>query len=87
MHQSWLIKRGLNGNISTELIDNLYQTAIDSGAIGGKLLGAGGGGFLAIFAKPERHKDIKRALSHLVHVPFLFDINGSTVCVNEPQGL
>jgi D-glycero-alpha-D-manno-heptose-7-phosphate kinase len=65
----------------------LYQTAIDNGAIGGKLLGAGGGGFLAIFAKPERHNDIKIALSDLVHVPFLFETNGSIVCVNEPQGL
>lgn len=87
MHQSWLIKRGLSGSISNELIDDLYQMAIDNGAFGGKLLGAGGGGFLAIFANPERHKDIKTALSDLVHVPFLFETNGSTVCVNEPQGL
>ena len=87
MHQSWLIKRGLSGSISNELIDDLYQMAIDNGAFGGKLLGAGGGGFLAIFANPERHKDIKRALSSFVHVPFLFETNGSTVCVNEPQGL
>ena len=87
MHQSWQIKRGLNGQISTEFIDHLYQTAIDNGAIGGKLLGAGGGGFLAIFATPERHNDIKVALSNLVHVPFLFETNGSTICVNEPQGL
>ncbi len=87
MHQSWLLKRGLNGQISTEFIDHLYQTAIDNGAKGGKLLGAGGGGFLALFAEPERHNDIKEALSDIVHVPFLFETNGSTVCVNEPQGL
>ena len=73
-------------NISSEFIDDLYQKTIDNGAEGGKLLGAGGGGFLAIFAKPERHKSIKTALSNLVHVPFAFDTGGSTVCVYEPQG-
>jgi D-glycero-alpha-D-manno-heptose-7-phosphate kinase len=86
MHESWLIKRGISENISSEFIDGLYQKALDNGAVGGKLLGAGGGGFLAIFAKPEKHKGIRTALSNLVHVPFSFDTDGSTVCVNEPQG-
>ena len=80
MHQSWLIKRGLNGNISTVLIDNLYQTAIDNGAIGGKLLGAGGGGFFFFLAPPEKHEQIRNSLSQIkVWVPFKIDNTGSQV--------
>ncbi len=86
MHESWLIKRSISDNISSDFIDDLYQKTIENGAVGGKLLGAGGGGFLAIFAKPEKHEAIKTALSHLVHVPFSFETGGSTICVYEPQG-
>jgi D-glycero-alpha-D-manno-heptose-7-phosphate kinase len=86
MHESWKLKRSISSHISTDLIDDIYTTAIDSGALGGKLLGAGGGGFLAFFAPPERHEKIKRSLSSYIHVPFSFENNGSTVCVYEPNG-
>ena len=53
MHQSWLMKKSISSNISNSLIDGIYDTAIASGAVGGKLLGAGGGGFVVFFAPPE----------------------------------
>lgn len=86
MHESWMLKRSISSNISTDLIDDMYTTATNNGALGGKLLGAGGGGFIAFFAPPERHEKIKRALSSYIHVPFRFDNDGSTVCVYEPNG-
>jgi D-glycero-alpha-D-manno-heptose-7-phosphate kinase len=60
---------------------------MDAGAIGGKILGAGGGGFLLIFAKPERHAAIRDRLSKLIHVPFDFEDSGSRVVLYQPNGL
>ena len=87
LDEAWTIKRSISRNISTNLIDNIYETAKENGALGGKLMGAGGGGFMVFFAAPNKHKKIKRALSKLVHVPFRFENSGSTVCVYEPNGL
>ena len=86
LDEAWTIKRSISRNISTNLIDNIYETARENGALGGKLMGAGGGGFMVFFAAPNKHKRIKRALSKLVHVPFRFENSGSTVCVYEPNG-
>lgn len=86
MDEAWKIKRGISSNISNDFIDDIYKTAKDNGAIGGKLMGAGGGGFMALFAPPDRHEHIRNALSNFVHVPFKFEQQGSTVCVYEPQG-
>lgn len=86
MDEAWKIKRGLSSNISNETIDEIYQTAMDNGAIGGKLMGAGGGGFMSFFAPPERHQDIISALAGFVHVPFRFEQGGSIICVYEPNG-
>ena len=80
------IKRSISTNVSTELIDEIYSTAKKNGAIGGKLMGAGGGGFMVFFAPPNCHEGIRSALSEFVHVPFGFEHQGSTVCVYEPQG-
>lgn len=63
LHQAWLIKKTLATNISNGLIDNMYKTAMDNGATGGKLLGAGGGGFLLVVADPSKHKQIKISLN------------------------
>lgn len=87
LHEAWMLKRSISQNISTNLIDCIYQTARENGALGGKLLGAGGGGFILVFASPERHGKIIEALPNLVHVPFKFETEGSTVCVYEPNGI
>ncbi len=84
---SWQYKRSLSDRVSTPEIDTIYQVAMDAGAVGGKILGAGGGGFLLIFAKPERHAAIRERLSKLIHVPFDFEDSGSRVVLYQPNGL
>ncbi|BEV17729.1 kinase [Herbaspirillum sp. DW155] len=87
LHESWLCKRALSDKVSTSEIDHLYQEAIKAGAIGGKIMGAGGGGFLMLFAKPENHDAVRKRLSHLIHVPFKFDEGGSRIVMYQPNGL
>lgn len=84
MHESWLMKRSISSNISNGLIDHIYETAMNNGALGGKLLGAGGGGFVVFFAPPESHSSILKSLSNFVHVPFKFEREGAVICVDEP---
>ena len=84
---SWQYKRSLSDRVSTPEIDSIYQAAMDAGAIGGKILGAGGGGFLLLFAKPERHAAIRDRLNKLIHVPFDFEDSGSRVVLYQPNGL
>lgn len=79
LHNNWLLKRGLTDKISTPRIDEIYSAARDAGAIGGKLLGAGGGGFMLIFARPEDHTKIKDKLKDLLYVPFQFENLGSQI--------
>jgi len=86
LNEAWKLKRALSSNISNDTIDLIYKTALANGAIGGKLMGAGGGGFICFFAPPERHKGIRNALANYIHVPFKFEKAGSTICVYEPQG-
>jgi len=85
LHESWQLKKSLTGRISTASIDAIYEAACRSGAIGGKLLGAGGGGFLLLFARPEDHARIKEGLDGLLHVPFRFESSGSRVIFYEPE--
>jgi len=87
LHESWMYKRSLSDRVSTPEIDNIYRAAKDAGAIGGKVLGAGGGGFLLMFARPEDHCKIKEALKHLIHVNFNYDDSGSKVVLYQPNGL
>ena len=87
MHESWQLKRSLSNQVSNPHIDAIYQAAIDGGAIGGKLLGAGGGGFLLVFARPESQPQISNRLKELVHVPFEFEDSGSRVVLYQPNGL
>jgi len=84
---NWQYKRSFSDQVSTPEIDCIYQAAIDAGAIGGKILGAGGGGFLLLFAKPERHALIRERLNKLIHVPFEFENSGSRVVLYQPNGL
>ena len=79
LHEAWQIKRSLSPLISNTEIANLYETALSNGASGGKLLGAGGGGFFLVFAKPEAQPKVKQALRKLIHVPFNFESTGSQI--------
>lgn len=87
LNESWQHKRNLSDRITTPEIDQIYQTALEAGAIGGKILGAGGGGFLLLFAPPERQAAVREHLKNLVHVPFQFEHSGSRVVLYQPNGL
>lgn len=79
LHENWLLKQSLTKEISTDQINTWYQCALTAGALGGKLLGAGGGGFLFFYAPPEKHKLIKAALPELRSIPLLLEPRGSRV--------
>lgn len=85
LHESWQIKRSLTGKITRPEIDDIYTTAIKAGAVGGKLLGAGGGGFILFFVSPELHPHVKESLHSLLHVPFRFESAGSQIIFYEPD--
>jgi D-glycero-alpha-D-manno-heptose-7-phosphate kinase len=86
LHQGWLQKRDLASGISTGRIDDWYESARGHGAAGGKILGAGGGGFLLLFAPPDRHAEIAAALPELRRVPFRFEPQGSKIIYVEEDG-
>lgn len=85
LHESWMLKRGLSAKISTPDIDAMYDTARRAGAIGGKLLGAGGGGFLLLCVRPEEQPAVREALEGSLCVPFRFEELGSRVIFYEPE--
>jgi len=87
LHQNWQYKRSLSDKVSTPEVDHLYEEAMRAGATGGKILGAGGGGFLLLFVKPEFQARVKERLKHLIHVPFQFEDSGSRVVLYQPNGL
>jgi D-glycero-alpha-D-manno-heptose-7-phosphate kinase len=73
MHESWMLKKGLTQLVSTSEIDAIYDVALSAGALGGKLCGAGGGGFFIFYVPPERQPQVKEALRDLLLVPFRFE--------------
>ncbi len=77
MYENWMLKNSLSKKITTSFINETISLAKKLGATGSKLLGAGGGGFILIFAPPEKHEKIKKGLKDLVYVPFAFDSIGS----------
>ncbi len=85
LHESWQLKRSLTNKISNPYTDFVYDTALKAGATGGKLLGAGGGGFILFFVKPELQPTVKEALSGLLHVPFRFESSGSQIIFYDPD--
>lgn len=85
LHEGWQLKRQLADNVSTSDIDRLYERAIKAGALGGKLLGAGGGGFLLIFAEPDKQDKVSEALESLIPVKVRIGAPGSTIAVYEPN--
>lgn len=84
LHEAWELKRGLSERVSSQHIDELYATARKAGAIGGKLLGAGGTGFVLLYVKPERQAEVRASLAHCLHVPFGIDHSGSTIIYSAP---
>ena len=87
LHESWQIKRALADGISSDAIDDIYDAARQAGARGGKLLGAGGGGFLLLYVDPEKRAAVADRLRGLIHVGFDIEHVGSRVVVYEPDGL
>lgn len=82
---TWRLKRSTGGKISTSDIDMLYERGIKAGALGGKLLGAGGGGFLLFYVTPERRADVIAAMDGLLHVPFGFENDGTRIVHYTPE--
>jgi D-glycero-alpha-D-manno-heptose-7-phosphate kinase len=79
LHNAWLYKKSLSDKISTDEVDTIYEAARKAGALGGKLLGAGGGGFILFFVEPEKQDAVLGALKNLIHVPFHFESTGSQI--------
>lgn len=82
---TWRLKRQTGGAITTDSIDTLYEKGIDAGALGGKLLGAGGGGFLVFYVQPEKQAAVKDAMKDLLYVPFQFEDGGTRVIHYTPE--
>jgi len=87
LHESWSIKRTLTQRITNPAIDEIYEAGLSAGALGGKLLGAGGGGFMLFFVPPERREALRMRLKNLLCIPFKFSNRGSHVVVYEPEKL
>ena len=85
LDHTWKLKKQTGKTISTNSIDEYYKKGIDAGALGGKLLGAGGGGFLVFYVKQERKQDVLNAMSNLLHKPFTFENYGSRVIFYSPE--
>jgi len=85
--QSWSYKRSLSNKVSTPEIDQIYEDALKAGATGGKILGAGGGGFLLLSVRPELQQKVRSRLARLINVPFNFENSGSRVVLYQPDGL
>lgn len=81
---TWKLKRGTGNKVSNNSIDDLYDKGIKAGALGGKLLGAGGGGFLLFYVEKDKQENVLNALEELMHVPFQFENEGSTVIHYNP---
>lgn len=79
LHESWKVKRSLTDRISNPAIDAIYEAGRRAGALGGKVLGAGGGGFMLFYADPRAQRRVRAAMKKLLHVPFRFEHSGSSV--------
>ncbi len=83
LHETWMIKKGLTGAVTNDAIDSIYERACKAGALGGKLLGAGGGGFLLFYVRPEDRERVKKELDSVLNVPFRFEDEGSKVIYTD----
>ena len=84
LDHTWRLKRKTGGKISNNSIDTLYERGLKAGALGGKLLGAGGGGFLLFYVEPDKRENLLNELNELMHVPFRFEDEGTTVVHYNP---
>lgn len=82
---TWRLKKGIGSAISTGSIDELYEKGIATGALGGKLLGAGGGGFLVFYVQPEKQEKVREAMKDLMNIPFKFENGGTRVIHYSPE--
>jgi len=87
LDEGWRYKKSLSDKVSMPVIDQIYDAALKAGAIGGKILGAGGGGFLLLFAPSENQPRVKEQLKDLIHVPIRFENAGSKIVLYQPNGL
>jgi D-glycero-alpha-D-manno-heptose-7-phosphate kinase len=87
LDESWQIKKRLADRVTNGTVDDVYRAAREAGAIGGKLLGAGGGGFLLLFVRPEDRAPVRERLGALIEVPFRFEPSGSRIVLYQPDGL
>jgi D-glycero-alpha-D-manno-heptose-7-phosphate kinase len=85
LDEAWQAKRSLSALVSNPMVDDLYTRARAAGALGGKLTGAGGGGFLVLFAPPEKHEAVRAELNTLINVPFQFSFSGSQIIFFDPE--
>ena len=85
LDETWRLKRQTGSAVSTNSIDALYEKGIAAGALGGKLLGAGGGGYLVFYVEPEKQDEVKNAMSDLMYVPFKFEDGGTRVIHYTPE--
>ena len=85
MDYTWKLKRRTGKVVSTDSIDELYAKGLKAGALGGKLLGAGGGGFLIFYVQPEYKENVRDAMSSLLHIPFEFENEGTRVIYYSPE--
>ncbi len=83
LNDTWKLKKSLSKQISNDFIDNLYKRAMSAGAVGGKILGAGGGGFIMFYVEPDKQKQVISELSDLLHVPFKFEYEGSKIILYQ----
>ena len=84
LNHTWELKRGITSKISTDFIDDIYDSALRAGALGGKLLGAGGGGFLLFYVEAEKKALVRKSLEKLLYVPFQFENTGTQVIHYTP---
>lgn len=87
LNEGWNYKRSLATSVSNPQIDEMYQAGLSAGAVGGKLLGAGGGGFMLFYADKKHHKNIIAKLNRYVYIPFEFENLGSNICVYQPDNI
>ena len=87
MNETWSLKKTLSDSVSTKDIDIIYSKGIKSGAIGGKILGAGGGGFILFYVPEDKKENVRNALKELIYVPFEFENSGSKEVLYQPGGL
>ena len=85
LHESWMLKKSTGSKISTGQIDQIYDRALKAGALGGKLLGAGGGGFVLLYVPKEKQEAVRKELNELLLVPFKFEEEGTSVIYYVPE--